>query len=105
MIAVQQLSTTVSTCTPLVQTLERADFGITDEATPLDGLEVGLSEDGEVCVSTLAYACPRISTMANMQAVDTALAQPLINASMVVCIALLAKNHLLGCYGLSEECV
>ena len=48
MLAIQHLSTSISTCTPLLQTLERADFGVMDDMTSLEGLSVGISEEGEV---------------------------------------------------------
>jgi hypothetical protein len=47
MIAVQHLSTTVSTCTPLVQTLEKAGCEDTDDGELLAGREVQLSQSDE----------------------------------------------------------
>ena len=51
MIAVQHLSSSVSTCTPLVQTLEKADFGDEADDTQLSGRKVHIGEDGEVSCS------------------------------------------------------
>lgn len=51
MIVVQHLSSSVSTCTPLVQTLEKADFGDEPDDMQLSGHKVHIGEVGEVSCS------------------------------------------------------
>ncbi|RSH84025.1 Sister chromatid cohesion protein 2 [Saitozyma podzolica] len=80
MTVIQALGSVVSTCTPLVSVLEKAQV----EGAPTDSIE------GKRVIMGDADG-------------DGGKADQLINASIVVCIAMLTKNHLLHAYSLSED--
>lgn len=96
MTVIQQLSQLVSTCTPLVSSLEQARV-----EGPADA-----SIAGRPVLSPLVSpgsARTRLGRELTVQNEEGGRADTLISASIVVCLALLTKNHLINMYTLSEE--
>jgi cohesin loading factor subunit SCC2 len=91
-LVVQQLSIVVSTCTPLVIILEKARI-VGQESDSIEGKTLVI-DDVSSSRDCLADAQPDG---------DGGKADRMIHASIMVCLALLTKNHLLRAFGLSEE--
>lgn len=95
MTVIQQLSQLVSTSAPLASSLESARVeGLAKD--DISGKRVLTKEVSKI--GAIALGCALIS-----QGEEGGRAETMISASIVVCLALLTKNHLIDVYTLSEE--
>jgi hypothetical protein len=74
------------------------------ESGTIDGQPEDLIDGKKLVVPNVGRsqeACQQ--TLTDDQSEEVIFAESAINASIVVCLALVTKNHLLGMWGLSEE--